>query len=425
MRKKLFLTSLAVLFLFGASYDVRAQSRKPSQVLRELTEERKRAMKDFESEDPGDPYAFLDERAKVEEAIREKAAQAASGFKITEWKGEDLIALSTLYSLAEMKPQAVEALRAALASEPKGRNAPMLELRLIRTLLDLDQLQEAKNRIESLQSPAALRSAGPLPGILLYRDLASALAARGEHENAAHQAEKGYLLSEAVLASGNAPEEIEVRIRTEQLKLAAAAIASFEKAAKKQDAERLARLVEKFDIKLNPELRNSYQSELARARLIGSPAPELIASRWLESEGIKLSELRGKVLLLDFWAMWCTPSILSYPSSAKELQAKYAGRGFQAIAVTRFYGRSDTTESLTRDQELQDLKKCKTKFNLPWPVAIAKMDDLTNDEQYGVNMAPAIVLIDRRGRIRYIKREPGDPWKFTREIEKLLDEDAT
>jgi hypothetical protein len=53
------------------------------------------------------------------------------------------------------------------------------------------------------------------------------------------------------------------------------------------------------------------------------------------------------------------------------------------------------------------------------------MDDLTNDEQYGVNMAPAIVLIDRRGRIRYIKREPGDPWKFTREIEKLLDEDAT
>jgi tetratricopeptide (TPR) repeat protein len=252
MRKKLFLTSLAVLFLFGASYDVRAQSRKPSQVLRELTEERKRAMKDFESEDPGDPYAFLDERAKVEETIRAKAAQAASGFKIAEWKGEDLIALSTLYSLAEMKPQAVEALRAALASEPKGRNAPMLELRLIRTLLDLDQLQEAKNRIESLQSPAALRSAGPLPGILLYRDLASALAARGEHENAANQAEKGYLLSEAVLASGNAPEEIEVRIRTEQLKLAAAAIASFEKAGKKQDAERLARLVEKFDIKSPP-----------------------------------------------------------------------------------------------------------------------------------------------------------------------------
>lgn len=403
---------------------VGAQTKKPSQVLRDLTEESKRSLKEFEEDALSDPFAQIDERARVQQTLREKAAKAVAGYKIADWKGDELSSLAMLYSIAEMKPELVDALVAYLRLEPKARNSPTVELRLIRGLLDIGKLAEAQKRIEAVNWTASMRSGGPIQALTYYKELVTALIEHGQQDDAANLAEKGYLFAGSMLDSGDFPEMFAPRIQADQIQLAAAAVASYEKAGKKREAQRIAGIVEKYDFKSQLELKSAYQDELARLRLIGSNAPELITARWLESEGVKIHELRGKVLLLDFWAMWCTPTLRMYPFS-KDLQSSYAAQGFQAISVTRFYGRSDGSEKLTRDQELEELKKCKAKFSFPWPVAIAKMDDLSNDERYGVNMAPAIVLIDRRGKIRYIKREPGDPRKLRQEIEKLLGEAAS
>ena len=128
-----------------------------------------------------------------------------------------------------------------------------------------------------------------------------------------------------------------------------------------------------------------------------------MAARWLdgspETKSKPLAELRGKVVLLDFWAMWCGPCAAAFPHF-REFQAKYGGKGLEIIGVTRFFGRSDGVEDLSREQEWKALLTFKTKHRLNYPLVVGKLDDITNDERYGIAALPTIVLIDRRGNIR-------------------------
>jgi len=179
-----------------------------------------------------------------------------------------------------------------------------------------------------------------------------------------------------------------------------------------------------FDFNHKPELRSVYESELAASRLIGTPAPELEVSRWIEGKqgsSKSLGELRGNVVLLDFWAMWCGPCVAAFPH-LRGFQSKYAGKGFEVVGVTKFYGRSDSEESLKREQEFKSLQNYKAKHQLTYPFAVGKMDDVTNEERYGVAGIPTMILIDRRGAVRHIKRGVGEYRKLEKQIEKLVGE---
>jgi thiol-disulfide isomerase/thioredoxin len=177
----------------------------------------------------------------------------------------------------------------------------------------------------------------------------------------------------------------------------------------------------KYDFKNQPSLRTFYDAELAAARLIGNPAPELVIERWLDSEPRTLADLRGKVVLLDFWAMWCGPCIAAFPYF-RELQSKYGEQGLTLIGVTRFYGRSDNEDELPREQEWKSLQNYKSRHQLKYPFAVGKMDDVTNEERYGVAGVPTVFLLDRRGNVRHIKRGVGEYRKLERQIKRLLDE---
>ena len=65
---------------------------------------------------------------------------------------------------------------------------------------------------------------------------------------------------------------------------------------------------------------------------VGQNAPELKTSEWINSEPMTLEELRGKVVLLDFWA-WDCPECAKTLPSLKELHAKYADEGLVVIGV--------------------------------------------------------------------------------------------
>jgi peroxiredoxin len=126
----------------------------------------------------------------------------------------------------------------------------------------------------------------------------------------------------------------------------------------------------------------------------------------LSGQDIHLSEYRGKVILLDFWATWCEPCKTEIPHFI-DMQNRYAGQGLQVIGISM-----DDEEKPVRDFQQQ--------FKMNYPVAIgnAKLA-----ESYGGILGlPITFVIDRQGRI--YKRHIGQTESsvFEGEVRKLLAE---
>jgi thiol-disulfide isomerase/thioredoxin len=397
-----------------------AQSRKPSQTLRQIVEQHRKMLETYEREASEARTQPLD-LEEVDDAVRKLAAERAAGFKIGDWKGEELYALANIYQIAEQFDSAATAYRAFLNSGTRSRTMQEARAGLARALIETGQHEEAEKLLANMELAFIEEPTMMAVRASLYKDLAIALRDRNSYEDAAELARKGYTLADSLtLSRGTLPGLLESMERN-KIVLAATAVASYERLGRKKEADDLNDLVKKFDFNRQPELRSVYESELASARLVGAAAPDLVISRWLDGQQKSLGELRGKTVLLDFWAMWCGPCITAFPHF-REFQSKYASQGFEIIGVTRFYGRSEAEESLSRDQEIMSLQSYKAKHKLNYPFAIGKMDDVANEERYGVIGLPTVILIDRRGVVRHVKRGIGEYRKLDKQIKRLIDE---
>ncbi|MBV8858905.1 MAG: TlpA family protein disulfide reductase [Acidobacteria bacterium] len=127
-------------------------------------------------------------------------------------------------------------------------------------------------------------------------------------------------------------------------------------------------------------------------------SPEINVAELIGRGPVRLSELRGKVVLIDFWATWCTFCVKTMPR-LNALQEKYRERGLVVIGLNEFEGQIKG-EPATRAQELEYFRQFKRRMNVSYDFAVAA--DARNAVPFGVAGLPTAVLVDRRGRVRFL-----------------------
>ena len=179
-------------------------------------------------------------------------------------------------------------------------------------------------------------------------------------------------------------------------------------------AEKLKGPVDEKDQKRLSDALARLNGAWARGELVGHPAPT-IQFDWFrdpanpERQIRSLDDLKGKVVVLDFWATWCGPCIASFPK-VKAVHNYYRGYDVVVIGVTSPQGyhvangqRIDTKDNPQKEFEL--MPSFMDEKTMTWPVAFSKQPVFNPD--YGVTGIPSMVIIDAKGIVRHAGLHPG------------------
>ncbi|MCK4763032.1 MAG: TlpA family protein disulfide reductase [Candidatus Aminicenantes bacterium] len=160
----------------------------------------------------------------------------------------------------------------------------------------------------------------------------------------------------------------------------------------------------KNGIAVDPRLKKLVD-KMKRNIGIGQPAKDFTI-KLLDGKIFQMSQQKGKVILIDFWATWCPPCRAELPL-LQEYYKKLHKKGFDIIGISL-------------DSKEEKLKEFLKEKKLPWRIAFSGLgwEDKTSG-LYGVISIPSYWLIDKKGNLRYFGlREEA----LKKSVEKLLKE---
>jgi peroxiredoxin len=148
-------------------------------------------------------------------------------------------------------------------------------------------------------------------------------------------------------------------------------------------------------------------SSLASSDLAGQPAPDFVLKS-ATGTNLRLSEHRGNVVMINFWATWCGPCRQEMPL-LNDLYSRYGRVGFSLLGVNID---DDSRRAMDMAEEL----------GVSFPVLFDERKEVSR--LYQVEAMPVTVLVDRTGKVRHVHLgyKPGYEEKYLTEIRALLRE---
>ena len=141
------------------------------------------------------------------------------------------------------------------------------------------------------------------------------------------------------------------------------------------------------------------------------PAPELAGDRWLNGPPLHVADLRGKVVLVEFWAFACE-NCQNVEPYVKAWHSSYAAQGLVVIGVH--------CPELDRERDLTNLKIYLRKHEISYPVLVD--NGLHSWRRYANHYWPTRYLIDKQGRIRHERIGEGGYEETEAKIRELIAE---
>jgi len=143
------------------------------------------------------------------------------------------------------------------------------------------------------------------------------------------------------------------------------------------------------------------------AGLKQSPAPDF-SLKSVAGENLRLSELRGEVVLINFWASWCGPCRQEMPVLS-ELHDRYKTLGFTVLGVNV-------------EEDSGKARKLLQEMPVSFPVLLD--NESVVSKQYDVVAMPSTVLVDREGNMRYLHKgyKPGLEDVYLQQVRDLVRE---
>lgn len=145
----------------------------------------------------------------------------------------------------------------------------------------------------------------------------------------------------------------------------------------------------------DPQIREYVKGRLERIDMVGKPAPA-ITGQDIDGKDFRLDELKGQVVLIDFWATWCLPSAVEAEQFGKLLN-RYQEQGLRIVGIN--LDPLDQGASRDPDDHMPVVRRFLIEHNIRWPNLLNIPDAQDFARIYGVTDIPANFLVGPNGEI--------------------------
>lgn len=145
--------------------------------------------------------------------------------------------------------------------------------------------------------------------------------------------------------------------------------------------------------------------------MVGRPAPDIVNEVWLNGAPIRMADLKGKVVMVEFWTFGCY-NCRNVEPYVKQWHQKYVDKGFVVIGVH--------SPEFAYERDFAMVKQYIQEHDIRFPVPID--NDFSTWNRYGNRYWPAMYLIDKQGVIRHVRIGEGGYQDTERLIQSLLAE---